>query len=144
MFSAAIGAEGGGDGFDVRATDFGYSRLTDFWRPYLMQLEVVDTTEGVAEEPVVQVTASLYDETGTNEIFRIFFTDRVHAPINGIPVYESGPCGVMSNIQWDNVNMDAKFDDIRAVPEPSTLVLLSTAGLGLIALAVRRRRRPSA
>ena len=100
-------------------------------------IQIADSTVGDDWQKVTFSLSSLdlsWVAGGTNDY---------NATISGVTNFEilinaSGSTTVGAGfLRGDNVVSDLRFDDVRAVPEPSSAFLL---GLGAIALATLRRR----
>ena len=113
-------------------TFYSSGQVTNLSRSYFLEMEVID-------DPVTgfpEITSRLYEEEGGAQLLEVSFTDM---NAYGIPPYTSGTAGVWAWASQGALNVT--FDDVRAVPEPSTLLLLSIGAVGLVAFARRRRKR---
>lgn len=111
---------------------------------------------GVA--PHTEVATLYYDlfvSTPVDSFFDVFFDIQPTAPLGTTTITFDGPLGPsgildsfgasvdFSDVSQDNPQMQITVNQVAAVPEPAEISML-LAGLGLIGVAVRRRRRQQA
>ncbi len=114
-------------------------RVPDFHRSYFLELEVTDDPDDpITGFPVV--SARLFDQEGGTLLLESSLTD---ANLGGYPPAVSGRVGAWTQAGGLDRPLNVTFDNIHAVPEPCTFLLLGSGAISLLTYAWRRRRRPA-